>query len=179
MANINGVRALPSREVSYIRNSVKATVDAYDGTVSLYSVDDTDPVLKAWEGVFPGVVKPSSEVSDELRAHFRYPEDLFKVQRELLARYHVSNPLEFFTTNAFWSVPSDPTIDNNSGRLAQPPYYVLASDPATSKTSFQLTSALVGLNREFLSAYMTVSSNPEDYGQITVLQLPTDRKSVG
>lgn len=179
VVNANGVRALPNKEVSYIRNSVKATVDAYDGTVSLFSVDDKDPVLKAWEGVFPGVVQPSSAISDDLRSHFRYPQDLFKVQRELLARYHVSNPLEFFTTNAFWSVPSDPTIDNNSGRLSQPPYYVLAADPRTGRTSFQLTSALVGLNREFLSAYMTVSSNPDDYGKITVLQLPTDTQSQG
>ncbi|WP_084436220.1 UPF0182 family protein, partial [Aldersonia kunmingensis] len=97
-------RLLPRKEVSYIRNSVKATVDAYDGTVKLYEVDSADPVLKAWEGVFPGAVEPESEISPELRAHFRYPEDLFKVQREMLAKYHVNDPGEFFTNNAFWSV---------------------------------------------------------------------------
>ena len=121
-------RLLPRKEVSYIRNSVKATVDAYDGTVTLYSVDENDPVLQAWEGVFPGAVKPASEISDELRAHFRYPEDLFKVQREMLAKYHVDDPGEFFTNNAFWSVPSDPTVDGGGG-LNQPPYFVLLGDP--------------------------------------------------
>ncbi len=87
----NTGRLLPPRkEVSYIRNSVKATVDAYDGTVTLYQVDDQDPVLKAWMGVFPDAVTPQDQITDELRSHFRYPEDLFKVQREMLAKYHVT-----------------------------------------------------------------------------------------
>src|SRR5581483_11292169 len=81
---LTGVRRLPNKTVSYLRNSVKATVDAYDGTVSLYAFDETDPVLKTWMKAFPGTVKPASEISDALRAHFRYPEDQFKVQRELL-----------------------------------------------------------------------------------------------
>ncbi len=174
-----GVRQAPDKQVSYIRNSVKATVDAYDGTVTLYANDDKDPVLKAWQGVFPGVVKPASEVSDELRSHFRYPEDLFKVQRDLLTRYNVSDPKEFFQNNGFWSVPDDPTVDNNNGKAPQPPYYVQAADPQTGKSSFQLTSALVGLKREFLSAYMTASSDPDTYGQITVLKLPTDTQTQG
>ncbi len=86
----NTGRLLPRKEVSYIRNSVKATVDAYDGTVKLYQVDQNDPVLDAWMGVFPDAVQPADSIPDELRAHFRYPEDLFKVQREMLAKYHVT-----------------------------------------------------------------------------------------
>jgi len=179
LATSTGVRQAPNKQVSYIRNSVKATVDAYDGTVTLYSVDGKDPVLKAWESVFPGVVKPSSDISPELRAHFRYPEDLFKVQRDLLTRYNVSDPKEFFQNNGFWSVPDDPTVDNNNGRAPQPPYYVQAADPVSGKSSFQLTSALVGLKREFLSAYMSASNNPDTYGQITVLKLPTDTQTQG
>ncbi|MET8877427.1 UPF0182 family protein [Nocardia sp. NPDC004604] len=170
-------RLLPRKEVSYIRNSVKATVDAYDGTVTLYEVDSTDPVLKAWRGVFPGAVKPESEISPELRAHFRYPEDLFKVQREMLTKYHVDNPREFFTNNAFWSVPSDPTTEG--GTFNQPPYYVLLGDPATNKPVFNLTSAMVGYNRQFLSAYISVRSDPEGYGKFTILQLPTDTQTQG
>jgi uncharacterized membrane protein (UPF0182 family) len=87
---------LPNEEISYIRNSVKATVDAYDGTVTLYAVDPGDPVLQTWMNTFPGTVKPASAISQQLQAHFRYPEDLFKVQRDMLARYHVSNPSVFF-----------------------------------------------------------------------------------
>jgi uncharacterized membrane protein (UPF0182 family) len=164
------------KEVSYVRNSVKATVDAYDGTVTLYQLDRHDPVLQAWMRAFPGTVKSADDIPDELRAHFRYPEDLFKVQRELLAKYHVDEPREFFTTNAFWSVPSDPTVDTNPN---QPPFYVLVGDQQTAKPSFRLATAMVGYNREFLSAYISAHSDPENYGKITVLQLPTDTLTQG
>ncbi|MBY6678184.1 MULTISPECIES: UPF0182 family protein [unclassified Rhodococcus (in: high G+C Gram-positive bacteria)] len=174
----NTGRLLPRDEVSYIRNSVKATVDAYDGSVNLYQVDDNDPVLAAWMGAFPGAVQPESAISDELRQHFRYPEDLFKVQREMLAKYHVNDPGEFFTNNAFWSVPSDPTVEGGTN-LNQPPYYVLIGDPDTGQPSFRLTSAMVGFNRELLSAYISVRSDPEGYGEFTVLQLPTDTQTQG
>lgn len=169
---------LVNDQVGYIRNSVKATVDAYDGSVDLYEFDKEDPVLKAWEGVFPDVVKPESEISDELREHFRYPEDMFKVQRDLLARYHVDDPNVFFNNDAFWSVPNDPTAEE-SRDLNQPPYYVMAADPETGKPSFQLTTSYRGLNREFLSAHMAVSSDPDTYGDITVRVLPTNTQTQG
>lgn len=177
--NPNGTnQRLINEQVGYIRNSVKATVDAYDGTVDLYEFDTEDPVLKAWEGVFPNVVKPEAEISDELRNHFRYPEDMFKVQRNLLAKYHVSDPGVFFNNDAFWSVPEDPTAGESRG-LNQPPYYVMASDPKTGKPSFQLITSYRGLNRQFLSAHMAVSSDPENYGKITVRVLPTDTQTQG
>ena len=163
-------------EVSYVRNSVKATVDAYDGTVTLYQVDRDDPVLQAWMRAFPGTVKSEDDIPAELRPHFRYPEDLFRVQRELLAKYHVNEPREFFTTNAFWSVPSDPTDDANP---TQPPFYVLVGDQQTAKPSFRLATAMVGYNREFLSAYISAHSDPDNYGKLTVLQLPTDTLTQG
>ncbi|MFI6428964.1 UPF0182 family protein [Rhodococcus oryzae] len=169
-------RLLPKKEVSYIRNSVKATVDAYDGTVTLYQVDEQDPVLKAWMGVFPGTVQPNSAVTDDLRAHFRYPEDLFKVQREMLAKYHVDDPNEFFTNNNFWSVPSDPTVETDKN---QPPYYVLLGNEETAKPEFKLTSPMEGYNRELLAAYISVTSDPKDYGKFTVLQLPTETQTQG
>ncbi|MBU3066519.1 UPF0182 family protein [Nocardia sp. NEAU-G5] len=174
----NTGRVMPRKQVSYIRNSVKATVDAYDGTVTLYAVDPTDPVLKAWEGVFPGTVKPPSAISKDLRAHFRYPEDLFKVQREIMGRYHVDDPREFFNSNAFWSVPSDPTSDAPTS-ASQPPYYVLKGNSDTGQPSFDLTSAMTGYKRQFLSAYISVSSDPVDYGKFTVLVLPTDSQTKG
>ncbi|MFC4375174.1 UPF0182 family protein [Nocardia halotolerans] len=170
-------RTIPRKEVSYIRNSVKATVDAYDGSVTLYETDPSDPVLQAWRGVFPNTVEPESEISPELRAHFRYPEDLFKVQREMLTKYHVDNPREFFTNNAFWSVPSDPTIEG--GSFNQPPYYVLLGNKDTNEPVFNLTSAMVGYNREFLSSYISVNSDPEGYGKFTILTLPTDTQTLG
>lgn len=165
--------------VGYIRNSVKATVDAYDGTVDLYEFDTEDPVLKAWESAYPGTVRPASDISDELRQHFRYPEDLFKVQRKLLARYHVDDPRTFYTNDAFWSVPADPTATGRRQELDQPPYYVMAADPDTGKPSFQLITPFRGLRREFLAAHMSVSSDPSTYGKITVRVLPTDTQTQG
>jgi uncharacterized membrane protein (UPF0182 family) len=164
-------RLQPDKQVSYIRNSVKATVDAYDGTVTLYAQDEADPVLQAWMKVFPGTVKPKSDISPELQQHLRYPEDLFKVQRELLARYHVNDPITFFSTSDFWDVPLDP---NPTASSFQPPYYIVAKDLARddSSPSFQLTSAMNRFRRDFLAAYMSASSDPDTYGRITVLTIP-------
>jgi uncharacterized membrane protein (UPF0182 family) len=179
-----GVRPELDRDVSYLRNSVKATVDAYDGTVTLYAFDESDPVLQTWMKTFPGSVKPASEISDSLRSHFRYPEDQFKVQRELLTRYHVDTPGDFYNNVSFWNVPSDPSPQNTGGAsaLPQPPYYILAGqpgEPASTSPAFQLTSALVFQEREFLSAYLSVSSDPDTYGQMTLLRLPDNTTTQG
>jgi uncharacterized protein len=171
-----GTRRLPNQEVNYIRNSVKATVDAYDGTVTLYQFDPTDPVLKTWEKVYPGVIKPASAISDDLRKHFRYPEDLFKVQRKLLTKYHVDDPVRFFKSQDFWAVPDDPTTDRAGD---QPPYYILAQSPGQQGATFQLTSALSALSRPNLAAYVTVSSDPADYGKFRVLELPGSQAVLG
>lgn len=164
-------RLLPDKQVSYIRNSVKATVDAYDGTVTLYAQDEKDPVLSAWMKTFPGTVKPRSEISPELAAHLRYPEDLFKVQRALLAKYHVDDPVTFFSTSDFWDVPLDP---NPTASSFQPPYYIVAKDLAANDNSpsFQLTTAMNRFRRDFLAAYISASSDPDNYGKITVLTIP-------
>lgn len=164
-------RMLPDKQVSYIRNSVKATVDAYDGTVTLYEQDEHDPVLQAWMKVFPDTVKPKSTISHELAEHLRYPEDLFKVQRMLLAKYHVNDPVTFFSTSDFWDVPLDP---NPTASSFQPPYYIVAKDLATGgdSSSFQLTTAMNRFRRDFLAAYISASSDPATYGKITVLTIP-------
>ena len=164
-------RLAPDKQVSYIRNSVKATVDAYDGTVTLYAQDEKDPVLQAWMKVFPGTVKPKSDITPDLAAHLRYPEDLFKVQRMLLAKYHVDDPVTFFSTSDFWDVPLDP---NPTASSYQPPYYIVAKDIARndSSSSFQLTSAMNRFRRDFLAAYISASSDPDTYGKITVLTIP-------
>jgi uncharacterized membrane protein (UPF0182 family) len=176
--SLTGVSRLPDEEISYIRNSVKATVDAYDGTVTLYAVDESDPVLRTWMDIFPGTVQPSSAISNALRQHFRYPEDLFKVQREMLTRYHVSNPSVFFTNDDFWNVPADPT--QNQPGVDQPPYYVLAGYPnGSGPPQFQLTSALVSLRRPFLASYISVGCDPQNYGKITVLELPSESQTLG
>ncbi len=164
-------RLVPDKQVSYIRNSVKATVDAYNGNVTLYAQDESDPVLQAWMRVFPGTVKPKADISPDLAEHLRYPEDLFKVQRALLAKYHVDDPVTFFSTSDFWDVPLDP---NPTASSYQPPYYIVAKNIAqnNNSASFQLTSAMNRFRRDFLAAYISASSDPATYGQITVLTVP-------
>lgn len=164
-------RLAPDKRVAYIRNSVKATVDAYDGTVTLYQQDTQDPVLKAWMRVFPGIVKPKGDISPELAEHLRYPEDLFKVQRMLLAKYHVNDPVTFFNTSDFWDVPLDP---NPTASSYQPPYYIVAKNilKGDNSASYQLTSAMNRFKRDYLAAYISASSDPATYGKLTVLTIP-------
>src|SRR3954452_16510797 len=164
-----GTTALPNDQFNSIRNSVKATVDAYDGTVTLYQWDKADPVLKTYMKAFPNTVKVREDMPEELVSHVRYPEDQFKLQRDILTRYHVSNPVAFFNQNDRWQVPDDPTQETNE---AQPPYYILAQRPGDELASFQLTSALNAFNRENLSSFISASSDPNDYGKIQVLKLP-------
>jgi uncharacterized protein len=148
-----GTFAQVRQDINYLRNSVKATVDAYDGTVTLYSFDDADPVLRAWNKAFGGkLVKPRSEIPADLADHFRYPEDQFKVQRDLLSRFHVTAPVEFFSQQDFWQVPDDPA---QSGQGKQPPYYVLAKLPNENAPTFQLTAAMTPRTRANLSALVS------------------------
>jgi uncharacterized membrane protein (UPF0182 family) len=154
--------------INYIRNSVKATVDAYDGTVTLYEWDDKDPVLRTWEKAFPGTVKPKSQISGDLMQHLRYPEDLFKVQREMLSSYHVQNARDFYSKEDFWAVSAAP--DNNDQR--QPPFYLYSQLPGRAAPAFNLTSPLISRRSSKLASYLAVSSDPNNYGQFTLLQLP-------
>ncbi|MQA88041.1 MAG: UPF0182 family protein [Streptosporangiales bacterium] len=163
------VSAQPRDTVNYIRNSVKATVDAYDGTVTLYQWNEDDPVLKTWMKTFPGIVQPKSKISDKLMAHLRYPEDLFKVQRSILARYHVQEPYSFYGGQDFWRVPEEPA----QGGGDQPPYFLSLKMPGQQEPTFSLTTAYVPRNRPNLAAFMAVNAQPgPDYGTIRVLQLP-------
>lgn len=163
------VTALPRDNINYIRNSVKAIVDAHSGEVSLYAWDENDPVLKTWMNVFPGTVQPKSEISDALMRHLRYPEDLFKVQRNIFARYHVQDPHAFYGGQDFWRVPEEPA----QGGGDQPPYYLQLAMPGQDEAAFSLTSTYVPRNRPNLAAFMAVNSDPgPDYGTIRVLQLP-------
>src|SRR4051794_39802481 len=118
---------------------------------------------------FPGLVEPREEMSPDLVGHVRYPEDLFKVERDILTRYHVSDPGDFYSGNDRWAIPADPTQDTQE---PQPPYYILAQRPGDPQASFQLTSALNAFRRENLSSFVSASSAPDTYGQIQVLTLP-------
>ncbi|MEN9698718.1 MAG: hypothetical protein RL448_673 [Actinomycetota bacterium] len=178
--NSTAVTAQGNQVVNYIRNSVKATVDAYDGTVSLYQWDAADPVLKTWNKAFGNIVKPKSEISKNLMEHLRYPEDMFRVQRDILSAYHVKSASAFYGGQDFWRVPRDPSsFGANSSN--QPPYYLTTELPGANKASFSLTTPFVPRGgRENLSAFAQVIADPgPDYGKITVLQLPRSTNIAG
>ncbi|MYV56721.1 UPF0182 family protein [Streptomyces sp. SID3212] len=160
-------------QVNYIRNSVKATVDAYDGTVTLYQWDTEDPVLKTWMKAFPGTVKPKADIDPDLLAHLRYPQDMFKVQRELLTRYHVTNASQFYSGSDAWQVPDDPTNKDSS---AVPPYYLSLKMPGQTDQRFSLTTTFTPNGRPNLGAFMAVDADATspDFGKIRVLRVTSN-----
>ncbi|MFF5647933.1 UPF0182 family protein [Streptomyces collinus] len=171
--NDNRAVVAQQNQVNYIRNSVKATVDAYTGKVKLFQWDTKDPVLKTWMKAFPNTVEPKSDISKSLMDHLRYPQDLFKVQRELLTRYHVKDATTFLSGSEVWQVPDDPT--NRSGS-AVPPYYLSMKMPDQKAQAFSLTTTFTPNGRDNLSAFMAVDADPGtgDYGKIRILKLPTN-----
>jgi len=169
-------------QINYIRNSVKAVVDAYDGSVDLYAWDDTDPILQTWMKVFPDTVQPKSAISDELMAHLRYPEDLFKIQRQMLARYHMTSPESWYSQSDLWRIPAYPVKERSTGSK-EPTYYLSIkwpqaqvngeTVPGDSGPLFSQTSVYTPNNRENLAAYMSVvaeATSPQ-YGQIRILRM--------
>jgi uncharacterized membrane protein (UPF0182 family) len=171
---------LPTDQVNYMRNSVKITVDAYDGTVKLYQWDDQDPILKVWEDIFPGTVLPKTDMPTGLADHLRYPEDLFKAQRFMLAQYHVTDPQTFYKGTDRWDVPQDPADAQDK----QPPYRLSVqmptSDEAAASPVFSLTSVYVPTKRSNLVGYIAVDSDATstDYGKIRILRLPDNAEQV-
>ena len=162
----------PNDQLNYARNSVKAVVDAYEGTVSLYAWDASDPVLQTWMKAFPEVVQPLSDMPEAVEAHVRYPQDLFKVQRVVMSRYHVTDPATFYNGTDFWIVPFDPT---QAIQQFQPPYYLTLQMPGQDQQAFSLTTTFAPQRRPTLAAFMAADSAPGDgYGKIRVLQLPSN-----
>ncbi len=178
------VASLRSAQVNYIRNSVKATVDAYDGSVHLYAWDSQDPMLRAWSTAFAGTVEPMSHMSAALMSHVRYPEDLFKVQRAVLAKYHVTDAGGFYGGQDYWRVAPDP---NHQGAV-QPPYYLSIAMPGQPAPAFSLTTSYIpNGDRQQLSGYLAADSNAgstagvrrPEYGTLRLLELPTKTAVLG
>ncbi|MBD8011020.1 UPF0182 family protein [Microbacterium sp. Re1] len=169
--------------INYIRNSVKATVDAYDGSVKLYAWDDEDPILQAWQKVYPATVEPISEMSADLMSHVRYPTDLFKVQRDVLGVYHIDDARSFAQEDNRWQTPDDPRAKD---RL-QPPYYLSMKMPGQDEPRFSMFSTFIpasaqGDTREVLMGYLAVDSDAgnkkgekaEGYGKMRLLEIDTN-----
>jgi uncharacterized protein len=163
--------------VNYMRNSVKATVDAYSGEVTLYAWDTEDPLLRAWSEIYPATVEPASEMSEGLLAHVRYPSDLFKVQRNILGAYHVTDAGTFYSAEDEWVTPNDPVSNPAAPRL-QPAYYLTMEIPGSDAPAFSLYSTFIPratgeASRNVLYGYLAANADyGPDYGKLTLLRLP-------
>ncbi|MET9337010.1 UPF0182 family protein [Nonomuraea sp. NPDC003804] len=167
----------PRDQINYIRNSVKATVDAYDGTVTLYAWDPKDPILQTWSKAFPGVIQPAAKMSQSLKDHIRYPEDLFKVQRDILSQYHIEDANAFYSGQDFWNVPFDPSQGDRD--VKQPPYYLTTTMPKQSP-SFSLTTTFVPRQGPNLAAFMAVDATAgPGYGKLRILRMPSNTSIPG
>jgi len=170
--------------INYIRNAVKATVDANDGKVTLYAWDEEDPILKTWQKIFPTTLKPMSEMSGQLMSHVRYPADLFKVQRAVLGQYHVADADPFYSQQDAWTTPNDPASSEDE---QQPPYYLTLQMPGQEAPSFSLYTSFIPQrtgegSRNVLTGYLGVDSDAgaedgtraEGYGTLRLLDLTND-----
>jgi uncharacterized membrane protein (UPF0182 family) len=176
-------------EGNYIRNSVKAVVDAYDGTTTLYAFDETDPVLRAWRRAFPGLFAPRSAMSPDLQAHLRYPEDLFSIQTDRYASYHIGAARDFYSKQDFWALPEDRSgqLTHGEGSLVvaggtkprMRPYYLLTRLPGEQDEQFILVMPFTPNNKQNMVAYMAARSDPASYGRITLFNLPRERTVFG
>ncbi|AJM78341.1 UPF0182 family protein [Rathayibacter toxicus] len=177
-------------DINYIRNSVKATVDAYDGKVTLYAWDTQDPIVQTWQKIFPSTLKSVSDMPAQLLSHVRYPEDLFKVQRSVLGTYHVSDAGSFYSREDAWAAPNDPTAAASSTTSSlQPPYYLTLQTPDQSTPAYSLYSTYIPASvqgaqtsRNVLTGYLVADSDAgsqagakaNGYGKLRLLQLPKD-----
>ncbi|HEY5320926.1 MAG TPA: UPF0182 family protein [Galbitalea sp.] len=171
--------------MNYIRNSVKATVDAYSGKITLYAWDAKDPMLKTWEKIFPATVEPASKMSTQLLAHVRYPQDLFKAQRAILGSYHVTDAASFYSSDDQWVTPNEPTWKSATNPPLQPPYYLTMQVPGIKNPAFSLYTTYVPKSsadntRSVLTGYLAVDSDTgPDYGKLTLLTLPKQSTIAG
>lgn len=164
-----GVNETLPEEGNYIRNSVKVAVDAYDGTTTFYTVDESDPIIQAWQRVFPDLFTPSSEAPEELRQHFRYPEDLFRIQSDRYANYHVTDPVQFYAKGDFWSLPQV-VIDPTEQARKLEPYYLLLPLPGETEARFILFSPFTPAARPNMVSWLAANSDPEAYGDLVAFE---------
>jgi uncharacterized membrane protein (UPF0182 family) len=157
--------------LNYIRNSVKVVTSAYDGALTFYLVEPDDPIVRAYDSIYPDLFTPLEEMPDSLRAHLRYPEDLFKLQASLYLRYHIQDPGIFFNREDVWSIPNEVFIDQS-----QPiePYYVIMRLPGEQEEEFVLIMPFNPANRNNTVAWLAARSDGDNYGRLLAFRFPTE-----
>jgi len=162
--------------LNYIRNSVKVVIDAYEGTVDYYMVDENDPILNVYASIFPDLFKSFSDMPEGLKNHLRYPQDLFEIQIELFNRYHMTETQVFYNQEDLWTRPNE---KYGGQQILMEPYYVLARLPGEEKLEFMQISPLTPENRDNMIAWLAAKSDPGSYGELVAFKLPKDRLIYG
>ncbi len=157
---------------NYIRNSVKAVVDAYNGSIDYYVSDPNDPLIRTYQSIFPGLLKPLEEMPEYLRPHLRYPLDLFAIQTQMLLQYHMQDPVVFYNKEDQWAFPVERSFGETQ---VLSPYYIVARLPGEPKEEFLLLQPLTPNNRHNLVAWVTARSDAPHYGELTLFQFPSGR----
>jgi len=169
------------RSFNYIRNSVKATVDAFDGTMKLYVVDSSDPLIQAQQRIFPGAFVDGAQIPEQIRDHFRYPEDLFRVQSDQYQKYHITDARQFFSNVDPWEIARDPSnADRPPLRRATTegdprpmlPYYLLMRLPGDANLSYIIMQPFTPQNRPNMVSFLVAKSDPGEYGEMVAYRLP-------
>ena len=161
---------------NYIRNSVKATVDAYDGTVTFYLADTTDPIVRAYGGAFPGLLRPLEEMPEDLRRHVRYPEDFFTIQARKYAVYHMEDPQVFYNKEDMWTIPRR-TVEGREREME--PYYTIMRLPGEKREEFILLTLFNPSRRDNMIAWLAARSDPPNYGRLVVYNFPKQKLVYG
>ncbi len=176
-SSLGGVSGLAGSTMNYIRNSVKIVENVYDGTMTFYVADPNDPLIQAWEGVFPTLFRPITELPSDLRPHLRVPEEQFNVQTRMYAKYHVTDPLTFFQGDDVWTVPQAPTSE--TGQLPLEAYYVYMRMPGESSPEFLLLQPMVPATRPNMISWVAARNDGVDYGRVRVYRFPRDTSIFG
>ncbi|HEX7346348.1 MAG TPA: UPF0182 family protein [Candidatus Limnocylindrales bacterium] len=161
---------------NYLRNSVKVTMDAYDGTMTFYVADPSDPLIRAWSGIFPTLFRPIGELPQDLVPHLRVPEELFNVQTRMFGRYHVTNPLRFFQSDDLWTVPQP---QGSTQSLPSEAYYVIMRMPGEPEAEFLLLQPMVPVNRPNMIAWVAARMDGPNYGATRVYRFPAETTIFG
>jgi uncharacterized membrane protein (UPF0182 family) len=171
--------AQPEGRTNYIRNSVKVVIDAYNGTVDFYVVDPSDPIVATYQRIFPRLFKPFGAMSEDLRKHVRYPEDLFLIQAKVYRTYHMDFPEVFYNREDLWEFPREPTGFNGTNSAEMAPYYIIMRLPGEMRAEFFLLLPMVPSQRQNMIAWLAARCDPPDYGKLIAYQFPKDKLIYG
>jgi uncharacterized membrane protein (UPF0182 family) len=171
--------AQPEGRTNYIRNSVKVVIDAYNGTVDFYVVDPSDPIVATYQRIFPRLFKPFGAMSEDLRKHVRYPEDLFLIQAKVYRTYHMDSPEVFYNREDLWEFPREPTGFNGTDSAEMAPYYIIMRLPGETRAEFFLLLPMVPSQRQNMIAWLAARCDPPDYGKLIAYQFPKDKLIYG